>query len=77
MEVRPDIIEELELTPKWLCVGILILIVPMCLIDGYHLITHFREMATLNKINDVLVLLVSPAVFWVCLSDLKSHNESH
>jgi hypothetical protein len=48
----------------------------MCLFDGYQLITQSSAMATSTKIVDVLVLLISPAIIWVCVSDLKRADKA-
>lgn len=71
-----DGIEEGRRTPKWLCIGNLVILPPMCLFDGYQLITRSSAMATSTKIVDVLVLLISPAIVWVCVSDLKRADKA-
>jgi hypothetical protein len=72
-----DGIEEGGRTPKWLCIGNLFILPPMCLFDGYQLITRFSAMATSTKIIDVLALLISPVIIWVCVSDLKRKDRAH
>jgi len=71
-----DDIEGGRRTPKWLCIGNLVILPLMFLFDGYQLLTRFSEMETSTKIVDIFILLISPAVIWVCVSDLKRKDNA-
>jgi hypothetical protein len=67
--------EEVEDSPRWLCILLLISILPLWIVDGYWLSTRSSQMAGWIKVNNAAFFFLGPVVLWEYLGDLMGINE--